>query len=200
MNTKIVRLSGSTWAKNQVVPDPKKGSKWLKKLCANRVLYGCQAGSKKDFKGFYLGFMRDLKLFRVYGLKRVLNRSYPALRRVLYVHNRVLYGTAHCYTRPFQTRKAHLTKFVNLCPRQDPLRPCYTPILSMQEISNRTTVDPFRHPERTIQFINLCPSYNPFRSCQTLIPSFQEISDRPTLDPFKHPKCTLEDIYYRKEA
>ena len=87
---------------NQVVPDPKKGAKWFKKLCANQVLYGCQAGSKKDFKGFYLGFMRDLKLLRVYGLKRVLNRSYPALRRVLYVHNRVLYGTKHYYARPFR--------------------------------------------------------------------------------------------------
>ena len=52
-------------------------------------------------EGFYLGFMRDLKWFRAYGLKRVLNRSYPALRRVLYVDNRVLYGTNNCYDRPF---------------------------------------------------------------------------------------------------
>ena len=37
----------------------------------NQVPYGCQAGSKKVFKGFYLGFMQDLKLFHVYGLKRV---------------------------------------------------------------------------------------------------------------------------------
>ena len=70
-------------------------------LCANQVLYGCQAGSKRDFKRFYLVSMRDLKLFRVYGLKRVLSRLYPALRRVLYVHNRVLYGIKHCYARPF---------------------------------------------------------------------------------------------------
>ena len=66
-----------------------------------RVLSGPKKGSKKDLKGFYLGFMHELKLFRVYGLKQVLNRSYPALRRVLYVHNRVLYGTKHCYARPF---------------------------------------------------------------------------------------------------
>ena len=85
---------------NQVVPDPKKGCELFKKLCDNLVLYGCQAGFKKDFKGFYLGFMRDLKLLGVYGLKRVLSRSYPVLRRVLYVHNRVLYGTKHCYARP----------------------------------------------------------------------------------------------------
>ena len=51
---------------------------------------------KRALKGFYLGFMRDLKLYRIYGLKQVLNRSYPALRRVLYVHNRVLYATKHC--------------------------------------------------------------------------------------------------------
>ena len=70
---------------NQIVPDPKKGSKWFYKLCANQVLYGCHAGSKEDFKGFYLGLIRDLKLFRVYGLQRVLGRSYPVLRRVLYV-------------------------------------------------------------------------------------------------------------------
>ena len=57
---------------NRVVPGPKKGSKWFEKFCANQVLYGCQAGSKKDIKGFYLDFMRDLKFFRVYGLKRVL--------------------------------------------------------------------------------------------------------------------------------
>ena len=75
---------------NQVVPDPKKGSKWFKKLCASQVLYGCQADFKKDFKGLYLGFMRELKLFRVCGLKRVLSRSYPALRKVLYVHIKVL--------------------------------------------------------------------------------------------------------------
>ena len=86
---------------NQVVPDPNKGSKWFKNLCAKQILYGCQTGSKKDFKGFYLGFMRDLKFFRVYGLKRVLSRSYPALRMVLYPHNRILYGTKHCYGRPF---------------------------------------------------------------------------------------------------
>ena len=132
---------------------------------------------QKGFKGFYLGLMWDLKLFHVYGLKRVLSRSYPSLRRVLYIHNRVLYGTKHCYARPFQTRKAHLTKFVNLCPRYDPFRPCQTPILSIQEIPDRTTVDPFRHPERTAQFVNLCPRYNSFRSFQTFIPSIQEISD-----------------------
>ena len=68
------------------------------------MVYGCQAGSKKDFKGFYLDFMRDLKLFRVCGLKRVLSRSYATLRKVLYVHNRVLYGTKRCYAGPFQTR------------------------------------------------------------------------------------------------
>ena len=45
------------------------------------------------------GFMWDLKLFRVCGLKRVLSRSYQALRRVLYVYNRVLYGTKHFHTR-----------------------------------------------------------------------------------------------------
>ena len=60
-----------------------------------------QSGSKKDFKALYPGFMRDLKFFRVYGLKRVLSRSYPALIRVLYVHNRVVYGTKHCCARPF---------------------------------------------------------------------------------------------------
>ena len=43
----------------------------IRKIVPNQVIYGCQAGSKKDFKGFYMGFMRDLKLFRVYGLKRV---------------------------------------------------------------------------------------------------------------------------------
>ena len=134
---------------NQVVPDPKKGSEWFKKLSANQVLYRCQAGSKKDFKGFYLGLMRDLKLFRVYGLKRVLRRSYPALRRVLYVHNRVLYRTKHCYARPFQTRRAHLTKFVNLCPRYNLFRSCQTATPSIQEVPHRTTADPFRHPERT---------------------------------------------------
>ena len=109
---------------NQVVPDPKKAPKWLKKLCANKVLHGCQAESKKDFKGFYLDFMRYLTLFRVYGLKRVLNRSYPALRRVLYVHNRVLYRTKHCDTRPVWTPRAPLAKFVNLYPLYNPFRSC----------------------------------------------------------------------------
>ena len=98
-------------------------SKCFKKLCVNQVLYGCQAGSKKNFKAFYLGFMRDLKLFHVYDHKRVLSRSYPALRRVLYVRNRVLYGTKHCYARldiPDRTtvdtfRRLELTvKFFNL--------------------------------------------------------------------------------------
>ena len=68
MDTKIVRLSGSTQVETRL-------SKWFKTLCANQVLYECQAVSKKDIKGFYLGFMRDLKLLRVYGVKRVLSRS-----------------------------------------------------------------------------------------------------------------------------
>ena len=134
---------------NQVVLNPKKSSKWFKKLCTNQVLYGCQTGSKKDFKGFYLGFMRYLKFFLVYGFKRVLSRSYPALRRILYVHNRILYGTKHCYARLFQTPREHLAKFVNLCPHFNPFRSCKTPIPSIQEIHDRTMVDPFRHPERT---------------------------------------------------
>ena len=86
MDTKNARLLGSTRGWNQVAPDPKKGSKWFKKLCANQVLYGGKAGFKKDFTGFYLGFMWDLKLFRIYGLKRVLSRSCPDLRSGLYVY------------------------------------------------------------------------------------------------------------------
>ena len=43
---------------------PKKSSKWFKKLCANQVLHGCEAGSKKDFKGFYLGSIRNQTLLR----------------------------------------------------------------------------------------------------------------------------------------
>ena len=84
---------------NQVVPYPKKGSEWFEKLGANQVLYGCQAGSKKDFKGFYLDFIRNLKFFGIYGLKREFSRSYMALKRVLYVHNRVPYEKKHCYAR-----------------------------------------------------------------------------------------------------
>ena len=71
---------------NQIVPDPKKSSKWFKKLCANQVQYGCQAGLKKEFKEFYLDLMKDLKFFFDF---------------------------------------------------------------SIQEIPDITTVDPFRHPERT---------------------------------------------------
>ena len=59
-------LRGSKWIQKlcdyrvlhgleQIVPDTKKGSKCFKTLYVNQVLYGCQAGSKKDFKGFYLG-------------------------------------------------------------------------------------------------------------------------------------------------
>ena len=38
-----------------------------------------------------------------------------------------------------------LGKCMNLRPHYDPLRPCQTPIPSIQEISDRTTVDPFTH-------------------------------------------------------
>ena len=68
---------------NQVLPYPSKASKWFNKLCADQVLYGCETGSKKDFKEFYLGFMWDLKFFHVNGTTRMLSRSYQALRRVL---------------------------------------------------------------------------------------------------------------------
>ena len=62
----------SKWDLRWVLSGPKKGFKGFKKSCANRVRYGYQAGSKKDFKEFYLIFMQDLKLFRAYSLKRVL--------------------------------------------------------------------------------------------------------------------------------
>ena len=42
-----------------------------------------------------------------------------------------------------------MSKFVNLFPRYDPLRPCLMPMPSIQEIRVITTVDPFSHPERT---------------------------------------------------
>ena len=51
------------WVLPRVLSSFKKGSKGFKHFCANQVLYGCQAGSKKDFKGFYLRFMQELKLF-----------------------------------------------------------------------------------------------------------------------------------------
>ena len=79
MDLKIMRLSGSTCVGTRLCPTIRR-VQMIKKLCANQVLYRCQAGSKKNFKGFYLGFMRDLKWFRAYGPKRVLYRSYPALR------------------------------------------------------------------------------------------------------------------------
>ena len=66
--------------------------------------------------------------FHVYSLKRVLSSSYPAQRRVWCVHNIVLYRTKHCCASPFQTCRAHLTKFVNLCnlmTRSDPVRRPY---------------------------------------------------------------------------
>ena len=43
----------------------------VKKLRANKVLCGWQAGSKKDSKGVYLGSMRDLKFLRVYRIEQV---------------------------------------------------------------------------------------------------------------------------------
>ena len=58
---------------NQVVPDPKKGSKWHKNLCANQVLYGCQAGSKKDFKGFYTGPEIVPRIWSQTGVKHVVS-------------------------------------------------------------------------------------------------------------------------------
>ena len=166
MVTKIVRLSGSTWVGTRLYPTLRRVLNGSKNRAPIRFyIHRCQAGSKKDFKGFYLGFIRDQKLFRVYGLKRVLIRSYPALRRVLYVHNKV----------------PAITRF----------GPCQTLIAVILEIPDRTTVDPFRHPERIAQFVNLFSRYDPFRSCQTLIPSIQEISDRTTVDPFRYPDCTL---------
>ena len=69
-----------------------------------------------------MGFMRDLKLFRIYGLKRVLGRSYPALRKVLYVHNRILYGTKHCYAKALLDTESALGQIRHsvspLCPIQ----------------------------------------------------------------------------------
>ena len=62
------------WVRPRVLFSPNKGSKWIQKLCANQVQYGCQVGSKKDFKELYLGFLWDLKLFRVCGIKRVLKQ------------------------------------------------------------------------------------------------------------------------------
>ena len=87
---------------NQVVPNTKKGSRWIKKLCANQVLYRCQAGSKKVSTGFYLGFMRVLNLYYIYGLKRVLSRLYPAMIRIMYLHNRVLYRSNIVKLGPFR--------------------------------------------------------------------------------------------------
>ena len=115
-----------------------------------------------------------------------LSESYPALIRVLYVHNRVLYGTKHCYARLSQTHRAHLNKFVNLCPRYDSFRPCQTLILSIQEIPDRTAVDQFRQPERTAQFFNLFLRYDPLRPRYTPTPSIHGIPARTTLGPFGH--------------
>ena len=93
-----MRLSGST----------RVGTR-LRLTLLRRVLNGSKNGAPiRFYMGFMQvlrrtlkGFMRDLKLFHVYGLKWVLSRSYPALRRVVYVNNRVLYGTKYCYARPF---------------------------------------------------------------------------------------------------
>ena len=138
MDTKIVRLSDSTQVGTRLYPT------------LRRVLNGSKNGAPiRFYMGVKLSFMKDLKLFRVYELKRVLSRSYPTVRKVLYVPDRVLYGTKHCYARPFQTPRAHLAKFVNLCPRYNPFRSFQTPIPSIQEITDRSTVDPFRQPERT---------------------------------------------------
>ena len=64
-------------------------------------------------------------------------------------------------------REYTLTKFVNLYPRT-----LYTPIPEIQEISDRTTLYPFRYPERTwLNFSIYISAYNPFRSCWSPIPS-----------------------------
>ena len=68
MDTKNVQLSGSTRVETRLYPTLKKGSTLSKILRANQFLYGCQAGAKKDFEGFYLDFMREWKLFCVCGL------------------------------------------------------------------------------------------------------------------------------------
>ena len=57
--------------------------------------------------------MRDLELFRVYGLKRVLSISYPALRRILCVYNRVLYETKNFRLGLFRHIE-RTAQFVNL--------------------------------------------------------------------------------------
>ena len=96
------------------------------------------------------------------------------------------------YLRPVQTPRAHLAKLVNLYPRYNTFRSCQTLMPAIQEIPNRTTVDPFRHPERTAKFVNLCPRYNACRSCWTPILSIQQIFDRTTVDLFRHPERTAK--------
>ena len=73
------------------------------------------------------------------------------LRRVLYVDKRVLYVTKHCYIKPFQTRTAHLTKFVHLCPRLGPFRPWSTPAPVISLIPDTTMLNPFKHPKCTLE-------------------------------------------------
>ena len=83
-----------------------------------------------------------------------------------------------------------------------PIQHRRSPILSIQEIPDRTTVDPFRHPEYTLtKFVNLCPlitnlffRYDPFRLCYMPIPAIQQIPDRTMVDPFRHPERTWPNL------
>ena len=64
------------WVLPRILSGPKKGSKWFKKMCANQVLYGCQAGSKKAFKGFYLFYAGPEIVPRIWsqtGVKQVVS-------------------------------------------------------------------------------------------------------------------------------
>ena len=68
------------------------------------------------------------------------------------------------------------------------------PILSIQEIPDRTTVDPFRHPQRTAQFVNLFPRYDPLRPPYTPTPSILGIPARTTLGHFRHLERTWPNL------
>ena len=97
MDTKIVRLADSTLVGTRLYPT----LKWVLNGSKNSAPIRFYMGIKQVLRKTLKGFMWDMKLFHVYGLKRVLSRSYPALRRFLYVHNRVMYGKRHCCARLF---------------------------------------------------------------------------------------------------